>query len=359
VLTSLRQAVIVMPAAKHPARLGPAQWLPVALVLATLLVDGVANAETVKPAGEDGPPAQPGEASPDDASRLEEPWEFGKTVDTWHASISSRVESSARRIDAFFADDRFYADATKSYARLSVQSTWEDGEDTESEARIRARIDLPGTRQRLRLFVEGGEPDEGEGTASDSITEALDDNDYNVGLEAQLRNTGHWDLRPGLGVKASNSPDPFVRMRAVRYEHLDRWLMRFSAGVAEFVDDGTEVQTRVDFDRKINPNWLFRSTSRARYRDSKDRIDFLQQLTTFQKINSRLGLAYDIGMRADDDPDWEVENYFGQLRLRVRAYKKWLFVELKPQVEFREEDGYDPSYLFSLRMDAVFGEAYR
>ncbi|MGI9264509.1 MAG: hypothetical protein ACR2QU_06250 [Gammaproteobacteria bacterium] len=348
-----------MPATGLQARLGPAQWLPVVCVLLALAVTGVSNAETVELAVEGAAPAQSGEASPDDASRLEEPWEFGKTVDTWHASISSRVERSARRIDSFFADDRFYADATKSYARLSVQSTWENGEDTESEARVRARIDLPGTRQRLRLFVEGGEPDEGEGTASDSITEALDDNDYNVGLEAQLRNTGRWDLRPGLGVKASNSPDPFVRLRAVRYEHLDSWLMRFSAGVAEFVDDGTEVQSRVDFDRKINPDWLFRSTSRARYRDSKDRIDFLQQLTVFQKINSRLGLAYDIGVRADDDPDWEVDHYFGQLRARVRAYKKWLFVELKPQVVFREEDDYDPSYLFSLRMDAVFGQDYR
>jgi hypothetical protein len=295
----------------------------------------------------------------DETRQPEEPWDFRKTVDTLHAGISSGVERSARRIDSFFADDRFYADATKSYARLSGQSTWENGEDTESEARIRVRIDLPGTRQRLRLFVEGGDPDESEGTASDSIPNALDDNDYNIGLEAQLRNTGKWDIRPAIGVKASSTPDPFVRLRAIRYEKLDGWLMRFSAGVAEFVDDGTELQTRVDFDRKIKPDWLFRSTSRVRYRDSKDRTDLLQQFTVFQKLNTRVGLAYDVGVRVDDDPDWEVDQYFAQLRARFRVYKKWFFVELKPQVVFREEDDYDPSYLFSLRADVVFGERYR
>jgi hypothetical protein len=351
-----------MSAARLLARYKPARrpltvvWV---WVWVGLMAVGAAGAEPVDPAVEDAAAAQARDENLEDGSHPEEPWKFGQSVDALHASISSRVESTARRIDSFFADDRFYADATKSYARLSVQSTWENGEDTESEARVRARIDLPGTRQRLRLFVEGGEPDEGEGTASDSVTDALDDNDYNIGLEAQLRNTGQWDLRPGLGVKASSSPDPFVRVRAVRYEQLDQWLMRFSAGAAEFVNDGTEVQTRMDFDRKLKPDWLFRSTSRARYRDSKDRIDFLQQLTVFQKFNSRVGLAYDLGVRADDDPDWEVDQYFAQLRARVRAHKKWLFVEFKPQVVFREEDDYDPSYLFSLRADIVFGEAYR
>ena len=55
--------------------------------------------------------------------------------------------------------------------------------------------------ERLRLFVEGGDPEVGEGTESGSIPAALDDNDYNVGLEAQLGRVGAWDIRPGVGVK--------------------------------------------------------------------------------------------------------------------------------------------------------------
>ncbi len=349
-----------MPATKFSADRKPAQRsLTVLLVLASLLAATASCARSFSEddkratvvesrSGEEGETGQP-----------EEPWDFRKTVDKLHAGISSGVERSARRIDSFFADDRFYADATKSYARLSGQSTWESGEDTESEARVRVRVDLPGTRRRLHLFVEGGDPDEGEGTGSDSIPNALDDNDYNIGLEAQLGNMGKWDVLPGIGVKASNSPDPFVRLRAIRYERLDGWLMRFAVGVAEFVDDGTEVQTRVDFDRKIKPDWLFRSTSRARYRDSKDRTDLLQQFTVFQKLNNRVGLAYDIGVRADDDPSWEVDQYFTQVRARIRAYKKWFFIEFKPQVVFREEDDYDASFLFSVRADVVFGERYR
>lgn len=282
-----------------------------------------------------------------------------RAMDMIHTGISVGVEGSAKRVDSFFADDRYYTDATDTYVRVSGETTFEGGEDNKSQARVRARFDLPGTRERLRLFVEGGNPDEVESESADSIPEALDDNDYNIGLETQIRHTGKWDLRPGLGVKASSSPDAFVRLRAVRYERLDGWLMRFATGVSEFVDDGTEVGARLDFDRKINPKWLFRSTSRARYLDSKDRTEALQQFSAFQKVNDRVGFAYDIGVRGDDDPDWEVDQYYTQVRSRFRVYKKWLFVELKPQIVFREEDGYDPSFLFSLRLDVIFGERYR
>lgn len=289
----------------------------------------------------------------------DEPTGRQSTVDAWHAGISAAVEASARRVDAFFADDRFYADATESYARLSVQSAWESGEDTESQVRVRIRVDLPGTEERVRLFVEGGDPDATEGDGSESLTEAFDDNDYNIGLEAQLRNTGQWDVRPGLGAKAATPPDPFVRIRATRYERLDSWLMRFSAGAAEFLDDGTELQTRLDFDHRFSPDWLLRSTSRVRYLDSKDRTEAIQQFSVFQKVNDRVGLAYDVGVRADDDPDWETDHYFTQFRARFRAHKKWLYIEAKPQLLFREEDDYDPSFRFALRADAVFGERYR
>ncbi len=246
---------------------------------------------------------------------------FQRTMDKIHAGISEGVEASAKRVDSFFADDRFYTDATASYLRVSGQTTFEHDEDDRSQARVRLRLDLPGTRERLRLFVEGGDPDDVEATISDSIPEALDDNDYNIGLETQIPNTEKWDLRPAIGVKASGSPDPFARIRAIRYERLDGWLLRFATGVSEFVDDGTEVGARVDFDRKINPDWLFRSTTRGEYRDSKDRIEALQQFSLFQKYNDRVGFAYDVGVRADDDPDWEVDQYFTQVRARFRVYR--------------------------------------
>jgi len=312
------------------------------------------SAGVAEPAGgKDGEPDE-GESSADDQTEG-----FEQTIQSVHGGISSAVEHSARRVDAFFADDRVYTDSTESYARLSLQNSWESGEDTRSEARVRLRIDLPGTRERLRLFVEGGDPDAVTGEGSDSIPNALDDNDYNIGLEGQIRGTGRWDLRPGVGVKAAGPADPFVRLRAIRYAEPGDWLMRFAVGAAEYLDDGTELQTRLDFDRRINPDWLFRSASRLRYRDSKDRTEARQQFTLFQRLSGRVGLAYDVGLDADDDPDWDVDRYYTQLRARFRAYQKWLFVELKPELLFRHDDDYDASFRFSLRVDFVFGARYR
>ena len=333
----------------------------VRMIAATVLLcpTAVLSADTSADPGS----AAPGPGTPDSPVErvADEPPPNGVevAVDRIHSGISDRLESTAKRVDAFFADDRYYADTTRTYVRLSALTTWESGEDNESRARLRARFDLPGTRQRLRLFVEGGDSEVGDDAASDSIPEALDDNDYNVGLEAQFGGTGAWDIRPGIGVKAASSPDPFVRLRATRYRRWEHWLGRFSAGVAEFVDDGTEARVRVDFDRGLTERWLFRSASRVRYRDSKDKVDFTQQLTLFQKLSDRLGLAYDAGLRADDDQEWEVNAYYTQARVRYRAYKKWLFLELTPEIVYREEDDYDPSFRLSLRADLVFGARYR
>jgi len=292
-------------------------------------------------------------------AKQEAPGRFQRIVDAVHDSISSAVEGSARRVDSFFADDRFYADTTETYLRVSGQTTLEGGEDNKSEARVRARLDLPGTRERLRLFVEGGDPDEVEGQGSNSIPKALEDNDYNIGLETQLPDTGRWDIRPGLGVKASSTPDPFVRARAIRYEDLGIWLMRYSAGAAQYVSDGMELQTRLDFDRPMDGDWLFRSASRVRYLGENNRVEFNQQFSLFHEVSDRVGMAYDVGAQADDDHNADVNEYYTQVRARFRAYKNWLFVELKPQVVFRHDENYDPGFRFSLRVDVIFGEHYR
>jgi hypothetical protein len=282
-----------------------------------------------------------------------------RTVDAVHSGISTAVENTAMRIDSFFADDRFYADSTESYARLSLQSTWEQGEDAEAEARLRVRVDLPGTEKRLRLFVEGGEPDGAEAAGATSIRDALDENDYNLGVEGSLERTGAWDVRPGIGIKAGLPPDPFVRMRAIRYERFGRWLSRFSGGVAQYLDDGTEVLSRLDFDRAVGEWTFFRSASRVRYRRQDDRIDFRQDLSLFRNAGRRLALGFDLGAVGDNDPDWDVDYYYTQVRTRWRAYQKWLFLELTPQVVFREEDDYDPTFRITLRADAVFGDRYK
>jgi hypothetical protein len=313
-----------------------------------------------QPSSEDEPDAARDGDQPDGQAHEEKQGNgFQKAVDAVHAGISVGVESTARRVDSFFADDRFYADSTDTYASLGARGTWESSDDDDYVARVRVRLDLPGTEERLRLFIEGGDPEDNDVSGATSIPRAFDDPDYNIGLEARLEHTGRWDVRPGAGVTSGSPLDVFVRLRATRYEPLGDWLMRFSAGAAEYVDDGTELQTRLDFDRQINGRLLFRSGTRARYRDSKDHIDVTQQFNLFQKVGKRTAVAYGTGVRFDDDPDWEVDQYFAQVRIRTRAYKKWLFLEATPEIVFREEDDFDPTGRLSLAFDAVFGERYR
>lgn len=282
-----------------------------------------------------------------------------KAVDAVHRGISGGIEATAKRIDSFFGEERFFTDVTETYVQLGGKGSWEDDEDTTVESKVRVKLDLPGTRQRLRLLVQSAATgDEGNGDSS-SLRESLEDNDYFVSLETTVAEDANWNISPALGVKASSSPDMFVRLRAVRFKSLGKWLMRFSASAAEFVDDGTVAGSRLDFDRQLSEKLLFRSSSEVLYRDEKDRTEAGHGFTFFHRLNSRHALAYEAFVQGDNDPNWDVENYGLQVRLRSRVYRKWLFVELAPQMLFRETDDYDPIAVFSLRIDGIFGARYR
>lgn len=337
------------------------------LLVLVVPLDALAFYAPIEPTGTWDPQESEGE-TPDDAEPVVDPHigtpkkirnGFQRAIDAAHAGISFGVGATARRVDSFFADDRFYADSNETYASVGARGTWESSSDDDYVARVRVRLDLPEAKERLRLFIEGGDPEDTDTSGASSIPKAFDDPDYNIGLEAKLEDTGSWDIRPGAGVTSGSPIDAFIRLRATRYEQLDGWLMRFSAGWAEFIDDGTELASRLDFDRKINSRWLFRSGSRIRYRDSKDRTDITHQFSLFQKLGDRSAVAYGIGVRFDDDPDWEVDQYFSQMRFRVRAYKKWFYLEFTPEIVFREEDDFDPTGRLSVGFDAVFGERYR
>jgi hypothetical protein len=284
-----------------------------------------------------------------------------RTIDAVHAGLSMGVEASARRVDGFFADERFYDDSTRTFARVRSDTVFETDGRSGQQARVNVRLDLPGTERRLRLIVESDGLEEDTGQASDTfrVREALDDNSYNIGLESEIEGK-KWILKPAIGLKSGDPVDLFGRIRAIRYQDLGTWLMRYSATALHYLDDGPELGTRLDFDRVITPEEsLFRSSTEVVWRDEDSRIEAIQRFAYFRKLSRRAALAHEAGVRVDDDPNWDVKKYFLLTRFRYRAYRKWLFVELTPAVEFRDEDNYSPTGVFTLRVDAVFGERYR
>ena len=133
-------------------------------------------------------------------------------LDTEHAELSSGLESMARRIDAFFGDDRAYEESNKTHGQVTLEATRPEAESLQFDLRIRAKIQLPRTQQKLRLLIESDAPELGEDpTVSSSPVNAVEDTQLSLAVETLIPVVREWNISPALGIKADWLPDPTER----------------------------------------------------------------------------------------------------------------------------------------------------
>lgn len=306
------------------------------------------------------PDSARGKDSGDEAAVPERHWSL-RALDFTHRVLSLGVETSVRGMDSFFSTEEAMTETTGSFIKVSGGPLWVEGEGVDRTEDFRARVDLPGTQRRLKLFA-GQDPlseEEEVEEQSETTREEARREGFGIGLEGQLRplriGRAEWRLLPAAGVKIKTPPDPFLRFRAIRRADYGRWQSRWSTTLAQFLNKGTVARTRLDWDRPLGKRFVFRSGTRAHWADEDDTIGLRERFTLFHELTPDNRMAYEAEVRADDDPEWQVDNYFLQIRYRNRFYKKWLFFELRPRLSWPRENDFGPRWSVLMRFEAIFG----
>lgn len=336
-------------------------------------VDAITSAAPLTPAEESEPSASPapGETTPTTApGAVSEPSlidEVLAQLDAEQELLSSQIESYARNTDAFFGDDRAFEDNNETHGQISVGVFPKEAEGARFDFRVRVKLDLPRTKKRLRLLIESDPKELGATGATTAPTpvEAAQEASYALALETQLKDTGKWSLSPAAGIRVSSwPPDPYVRVRAVRYESLDHWLVRFATGASYYVVKGPIASAQLDFDRAWISNVLFRASSSIDWKKDLENGDTeltsaSQQFTFFHDVSERISLAYSVGVQGDDDPKWWVDGYFATVSYRQNLYKKWLYGTVSPELTFPRDRDFSATWGIMLRLEAFAGKRYR
>ena len=295
-------------------------------------------------------------AATDESALIHTPSE---PIDATHTKVSAVVEDMAKRVDRFFADDRAFEEENDSTLQISIDASSEEGEALKLNGSIRAKMALPGAKNRLRLVLEDDPDRQAQDAPIDDPFRALGEtSDYTLGLEGEVQ-ASRWLLRPSLGVRATWPPDPYARLRAIRYITLGDWVSRLSGTASWFSEDGAGLDGTVDFDHRLSDEILFRSATSLAWRHDTAQTNAAQVFSLFQRLASRAGLAYEIGAGADDDPGWEVHNYFARLRYRRLVYKTWAYVDIQPMIAWPEENDFHEELSLLVRLELNFGKAYR
>lgn len=285
-------------------------------------------------------------------------------VDTSHRVLSNALETAVKRIDVFFADNKVYRDATRSYVQITGDVIFREAGEIDFDGRVRAKIDLPKTKERLKFLIET-DPEEsvtidGQTPAAPpaAVADPEAETNYFASVEGVFDEFRRWDIRPSLGINFSQPIDPFVRLRLRRNVDFSGWTFRFEQNFFWFDSVGTVSGTLFEFNHAINNQLLFRSSAAGTWRNETKQFELSQIFTLFQTLSERRALAYDVGVLGNDEPTVQASSYFASVRYRQNIHKKWLFVEAIPAVNLFKEENWEPNYSFILRLDLVFGSRY-
>lgn len=285
-------------------------------------------------------------------------------MDATHYYLSTAVELTSRRIDAFFGEDRLYDDVTGSWVQLRGRIAWREAGEYDLAGKFRLKLDLPRLGERVNLIIAGENDDDATAEMTDLETERplyeLRDPDLSAALRFILKEKRHWTLNIRPGLKLSDPLESFVTLQFIRTRvHQGTWLSRGAIELGFHSSEGWENQWELQLERAVGANNFLRTTSSVLWREADPGNQTLGQMLRLTHTFSRSRLiAWEIGARAETRPDLRTTAYFSSLRLRRNLKRSWLFFELKPELRLTRDSDFAPEALFTLTLDALIGGKY-
>ena len=300
--------------------------------------------------------AEEGEADPLDED-LEEPW----LVDRAHDFLSGSIQDSAAWLDSFFSDERAEAERNRSRIRIRGGPYWERGQGTKFNTKYSIRLSLPGTGRRLNLLIAGDSDDDQdlEDSPEDEIRDRATETDREnvaAGLQYFLLDEAQRNLSVLGGVRLSGAtPVGLFGARYRRYWELDPWGLRFTQRGLVLTDNEVIVPSRLDFERPVADDILFRHTLAGTWFKSEDGYFYNVDFALIQRVDDKTAISYEFANQFQTEPSNRLEESAFRIRYRQKIWREWLRLDVTPQMAFPRERDFDLTPGLYVGFEVTFG----
>lgn len=278
-------------------------------------------------------------------------------ADTYHELISERVQSGALRLNEWLGGDAEEVEAqndTVLRAKLSLRIN--QGRTFQIQPALSAHIALPALKKRVRVFADNLSRTVLPGREDDR---EKDHEEFRTGLRfdlyRRLRSLLQWDV----GLKFNPLPVVFTTVAAVYHRDVGPWRITLSQRGFWYSDDGFGEITEMDWDYPLATNVSFRSITAAIWSETSEGVELEQTArTTWTISKDRRYLQLEGGVFGHKSGSALVDNYRLLLAYSTSLYRKWLFLQIAPQLDFPREESFEPTPSLRLSISAYFGGKY-
>ncbi len=284
-------------------------------------------------------------------------------VDRTHKMLSNSILATAQWVDSFFYDERFFQEQNKTRVKLRVSSFWELEEGVNLNINANVHLVLPGFEDRLAIVLSGDD-EEGIGLqTSDSLDVAslkgTDKENTNLALRYIIKTVERRNISAAWNFRWRDSR--IVSVPEIRWREifpLNLWELRFVQKIRWYSDVGWEANTSFDFDRLINQDNLFRTTISGVWSEEDEAekgYSYNLDFSYFKPLSPDYAITFELRNNFQVKPTNRIQETILRFRYRQKLWRKWLFLEMAPQLAFPRDRDFNPTPGILFFVEAIVG----
>lgn len=273
--------------------------------------------------------------------------------------MNSRFCEPALWFDNFFATDRIFDEGVVgTYVRWRNDFSYDEEEYFEFKTKLTASVQLPILKKRLRLTFEGEEDESLRDITPGNVDEARG----TLGLQFDFLE----NARSKFNVNITFTPR--IRFRYRYTLPVNETLTLRLTQEVQRENSVHSAKTRFDYEKLLDENFLFRSSTEAKFSEEFNGADWLQAFVLFQRLDKKTSLSYETSVIRISKPVSRTLDYRLAIRFRKNFHRRWLFYEVSPEMTWPityddervfVEQGRRSKWRLFFRLEIHFGNAQK
>ena len=270
----------------------------------------------------------------------------------WYPALNSFLATSLDRLDMFLGDSN--ASTKPRYSiRTSLETALENGQSPLYRFNVKAKVTLPRTMKRLKLFFE----DFKQKTSVDVINaqtleESINNSAYLLGLQYNTQNA----LRLKAGMKF-NGFDPFAGVEYRKATTFWDVEVGYGADFRYYARRHEDLSLFCNFSYPLASSWRVAFENSYRYQRKSDynhqAVDGLRLYHTIDD-DTHDTWRFDTYLASDRQDNFHLDYYYLGYDFFKTFIKKRYFLQLSPAILWRYSRGFHRSFRFMLSVGVNF-----